>query len=157
MNVLFERGDGFEEQVRDRLPVHLHEVGDLFVVHTFEVFEENGLFLAAGQFFDRAAHFDLIFAQELFAFNFGFDSLIIGNLAGFVDVQEWVRAIVATELLHELVAQCTEEVNGNKLDLNVLAPFPDVDHQILDGVFDELPVGGEITGVVEKSAVLFVG
>lgn len=66
-------------------------------------------------------------------------------------------AIASTELLHELVAQRAQEVNGDKLDLDILAPFPNVDHQVLDRVFDELPVGGEIAGIVEKCAVLFVG
>jgi len=157
MNVLFERGDGFEKQVGYRLPVYLHKVGDLLIVHAFEVFEENCLLLAAGQFFDRAAYFDLVFAQQFLSLNFSFDRLVIGNLDSFIDVEERVRAIVAAELLHELVAQCAQEVNCNELDLNILASFPDVDHQVLDRVFDELPVGGEITCVVEKSPVLFVG
>ena len=63
MNVLFERGDRFEEKVGYGLPVNLHQVGDLFVVHAFKVFEENGLFLAAGQLFNGAAYLDLVFAQ----------------------------------------------------------------------------------------------
>lgn len=157
MNVLFERSDCFEKQIGHRLAVHLHEVGDLLVVHAFEVFEENCLFLAAGQLFNRAPDFDLIFAQELFAFDFSFNCLIIGKLVSLVDVQERMRTVAAPEFLHKLVTQSAQEVNGNELDLNVLTPFPDVDHQVLDGIFDELPVGSEIAGVVEKSAVLLIG
>lgn len=157
MNVLFERRDGFEKQVCYRLAVYLHEVGDLLVVHAFEVFEEYGFFLAAGQFLDSAAYLDLVFAQQLVSLNLGFDRLVVGDLAGFVDVQKWVGAIAAAELLHELVAQCTQEVNGNELNLNVLSPFPDMDHQVLDRVFDEFPVGSEVAGVVEKCPVLLVG
>ena len=68
-----------------------------------------------------------------------------------------MRAVAAAELLHELVAQCTQEVNGNELNFNVLSPFPDMDHQVLDRVFDEFPVGSEVAGVVEKRTVLLVG
>lgn len=157
MNVLFERGDRFKKKVGDRLPIYLHEVGDLLVVHSFEIFEKNGLLLATGKLFDGAPHFDLAFVQQFFSFNFGFDCLIVGNLVSFVDVEEGMRAIVAPEFLHELVAQSTQEVNGNELDLDVLSPFPDVNHQVLDRVFNELPVSGEIAGVIEKCAVLFVG
>lgn len=64
---------------------------------------------------------------------------------------------MAAKFLHELVAQCTQEINGYELDLNILASFPDMDQKVLDGVFDELAVGREIAGVVEKRAVLFVG
>lgn len=157
MNVLFQRGDRLEKQVRYRLPVYLHEVGDLFVVHAFKVFEEDSFLLAAGQLLDGTAYFDLIFAQQFVPLNFGFDCLIIGDLAGFVDVEEGMRAVAAAEFLHELIAQCTEEVDGNELDLNVLTSFPDVDHQVLNGVFDEFPIGSEVAGVIEQRAVLFVG
>lgn len=157
MNVLFERGDGFKKEVCYRLPVHLHEVGDLLIVHSFEVFEKNGLFLAAGKLFDGAPYLDLVLAQQFISFYFGFDCLIIGNLVSFVDVEEGVRAVAAAKLLHELVAQCTQEVYGNELYLNVLSPLPNVNHQVLNRVFDELPVGGEIAGVVEKRSVLSVG
>lgn len=156
VNVLFERSDRFEKEVGDRLPVHLHEIGDLLVVHSFEVFEENGFLLAARKLFDGTANFDLIFAQQLIPFNFGFDRLIIGYLASFVDVEKWVRAVATTEFLHELVAQSTQEVDGNKLYLIVLTSLPNVNHQVLDGIFNELSVGGEVAGVVEKRAVLFV-
>lgn len=90
MNVLFERGDRFKKKVGDRLPIYLHEVGDLLVVHSFEVFEEHGLLLAAGEFFDGTPYFDLIFTHQFVPLNFGFDCLVIGNLASFVDVDEWV-------------------------------------------------------------------
>ncbi len=157
MNVLFERSDRFEKEVGDRLPVNLHQIGDLLVVHAFEVFEEDGFFLATGQFFNGAANFDLILTQQLLSLNFGFYRLVVGELAGFVDVEERVRASAAAKLLHELVAQCTQEINGDELNLDVLALFPNVDHQVLDRVFDELPVGREIAGVVEKRAVLLIG
>ncbi len=157
MNVLFKRSDGFEKQISHRLAVHLHQVGDLLVVHAFEIFKEDRLSLAAWQFFDRTTNLDLIFAQQLFAFDFGFNCLIVGKLVSLVDVQQRVRAVAATEFLHELVTQGAQEVNGDELDLNVLAPFPNVDHQVLDSILDELAVGGEITGVVEKSTVLLIG
>lgn len=156
MNVLFQRTNGFEEQVGNRLPVYLHEIGDLFIVHAFEVFEENGFFLAAGQFLDRATDFYLVFIQQFLPLNFCFHGLVIGKLTGFVDIQKGMGTVVAAELLHKLVTQRPEKVDGNKLDLNVLAPFPDMNHQVLDSILDEFPISRKITGVVKKRAVLFI-
>jgi hypothetical protein len=65
-------------------------------------------------------------------------------------------SVIAAELLKKLVAQRFQKVNGNKLNINVLTLFPDMDQQLLNGIFNELFIGSEVAGVVEKSAVLLV-
>lgn len=155
MHLMFQGGNGFEEQISDRLAVHLHEIGDLFIVHAFEIFEENGFFLAAWQLIQCCADFHLIFAVQFILLNFGFNGLIIRKLAYLVNVEQRVGS-VTTEFLKKLIAQRFQKVNGNKLNIDVLTLFPDVDKQFLNGIFNELFVGSKVTGVVEKSTVLLV-
>lgn len=78
MNMLFERGNGFKKQVGNRLAVNLHQIGDLFIVHAFEVFQENGFFLAARQLVDCSPYFHLILGEQFIALDLCFDGLVIG-------------------------------------------------------------------------------
>ena len=88
LNVSFQVGYRLEKQISNRLAVDLHEVGDLLVVHAFEVFKENGFFLAAGKFLYGRADFDLVFGINLTLLDFGFYGLVIRKLANFVNVEQ---------------------------------------------------------------------
>ncbi len=153
----FEGSYRFKEQVSDRLAVYLHQVRDLFIVHSFKIFKENRFLLATWQLVQCGADLHLIFAVQFILLNFGFNRLVVRKLAYFVNVEQRMGSIVAAEFLKKLVTQRFQKVNGNKLNIDVLTLFPDMDQQLLNGIFNELFVGSKVAGVVEKSTILLVG
>ncbi len=149
----FEGGNGFEEQIGYRLPVYLHKVGDLFIVHSLEIFKKNSLFLTSGQIVDGGADHYLVFGIDLVFLNFSFDGLVVGKFIYLVQVEQRAGGVIPAKLLQKLISHCFQEIDGNKLDIDRLPFFPDVNQEFLDRIFDELAVGRIAGSVVKQRPV----